>query len=94
MGNTAKILFAYALGQATQLVIHGACLANNMYSYRQIPFCIAAGFLVLFATVSGALIGRNKAEKPAHEKTYKEWAEIPEDNIDEVVNPFSGTFKK
>lgn len=93
--KTIKILVAYVAGQITQLVVHGMCLNFNMWANRQIPFCMAAGFVIFFAILAGALIARNgKDEKPAHEKTYKEWAQVPEEDIDEVVNPFSGTFKK
>lgn len=81
------IILAYMAGQATQLVIHGACLANNMYNYRQIRFCLAAGFILLFTLIAGAWIARGKAEKPAHEKTYLDWAKIPEEDM-EVIDPF------
>ncbi len=89
--NTVKILVAYVMGQATQLVIHGVVLANNMYNYRQIPFCLAGGFVILFAVISGVWIANSKSEskEPAHEKkTYLDWAKIPEGDVDEVVNPF------
>lgn len=97
MSKTAKILLAYAAGQATQLVIHGMCLSNNMYSYRQIPFCLAGGFVILFAVLAGVLIAKGQDSKIESEfakhkkekKTYKDWAEVPEENVDEVVNPFA-----
>lgn len=93
--KTITILVAYVAGQITQLVVHGMCLNFNMWSNRQIPFCMAAGFVIFFAILAGALISRSGGkEKPSHEKTYKEYAEVPEENIDEVVNPFSGAFKK
>ncbi len=88
--NTVKILVAYVMGQATQLVIHGVVLANNMYNYRQVPFCLAGGFVILFAVISGVWIANSKGEskEPAHEKkSYLDWAEIPEGE-NKVVNPF------
>lgn len=94
MSKTVKILLAYAAGQTTQLVIHGMALSFNMWNNRQIPFCMAAGFVLLFALIAGVYIARKDESKPAHEKTYKEWAEIPtDDDIDEVVNPFSAVKK-
>lgn len=84
----AGVLAAYVAGQATQLVIHGVVLANNMYNYRQIPFCLAGGFVILFAVLCGVWIATAKADKPAHEKkTYLDWAKIPEEDI-EVIDPF------
>jgi len=84
--KTIKILVAYVAGQVTQLVVHAMCLNFNMWANRQIPFCTAAGFVVFFAILCGAWIAKDRDEKPAHEKTYKEWAEIPtDDDIDEVV---------
>ena len=93
MSNKTKILIAYVAGQATQIIVHAMCLNNNMYNYRQIPFCLGAGFVVFFAILSGTLIATEKTE-PAHEKTYKDWAKVPtDDDIDEVVNPFSAVKK-
>ncbi len=93
MSNKTKILIAYVAGQATQLVVHGMALSFNMWNNRQIPFCMAAGFVVFFAILSGVLIATEKTE-PAHEKTYKDWAKVPtDDDIDEVVNPFSAVKK-
>lgn len=88
MSKTVKILLAYAAGQATQLVIHGMALSFNMWNNRQIPFCMAAGFVLLFALIAGVYIARKDEGKPAHEKTYKDWAKVPgktDDDIDEVV---------
>ena len=90
MSNPTKILLAFVAGQVTQLVIHAMALANNMYNYKQIPFCAAAGFVIFFAIVSGVWIanGRNDKASPAHEKkSYLDWAEIPETE-ESVVNPF------
>ena len=93
MSNKTKILVAFVAGQATQLVVHGMALSFNMWNNRQIPFCLAAGFVVFFAILSGTLIATEKTE-PAHEKTYKDWAKVPaDDDIDEVVNPFSAVKK-
>ena len=76
--KTTKILVAYIAGQITQLVIHGMCLGFNMYNYRQIPFCAAAGFIIIFAVLAGVYISRNPEEEPKHEKkSYLDWAKIP-----------------
>lgn len=94
MSKAAKLLVAYALGQATQLVIHGVALTNNLYNYRQIPFCLACGFVILFAVISGVWIasGKTAGEHTAEKKSYLDWAKIPEDEM-EVLNPF-GKDKK
>ena len=88
MAKPTKLIVAYVLGQATQLVIHGMVLAYNMWNNRQIPFCMAAGFIVLFALIMGVYIAKPTEEEPKHEKkTYLDWAEIPES--DGVVNPLA-----
>lgn len=94
MSKTAKVLLAYVAGQATQIVIHAMCLANNMYNYRQIPFCLTAGFVLFFAIVSGVWIANAKEKtEPAHEKkSYLDWAKIPEKEK-MVVNPFDAVKK-
>lgn len=88
MNKAAKIIIAFVAGQATQLMIHGVCLANNLYNYRQIPFCLAGGFVILFAVIAGVFIaGGVPKSAPAHEKpkSYLEWAEIKEEvDADEV----------
>jgi len=96
--KTIGIVMAYVCGQVTQLVIHGVVLANNMYNYRQIPFCIAGGFVILFAVLSGVWIAGAKDVDAAHlngknldeeiqEKEYERWAKIPQKN-GEVIDPF------
>lgn len=77
--KAAGILIAYVIGQATQLIIHGMCLSFNMYNYRQIPFCAAAGFIIIMAVVAGIQIQKYPTDEPRHEqkKTYLDWAKIP-----------------
>ena len=95
MNKNVSTLLIYAAGQATQIVIHAMCINNNMYSYKQIPFCIAAGFVLFFAVLSGILIaqkGNEEEYEPAHEapahKPYidfvKEHTDV-RDGIDEVI---------
>ena len=81
LNNTSKILIAYTLGQSTQLVIHGMALNFNMWNDRQIPFCIAAGFVILFAVISGVFISEDRSEKKAaHEKkSYSEYLKPKEE---------------
>lgn len=91
--KVVSVLIAYVLGQATQLVIHGMCLANNMYNYRQIPFCLAGGFVILFAVVSGVIIAKQQDAKIEEEfaqhskKSYQDYARIPETE-EKVIDPF------
>lgn len=95
ISKPAKIIFAFVVGQATQLVIHGVALANNLYNYRQIPFCLACGFIILFAVICGVWIASAKAdgEHEAEKKSYLDWAKIPEKES-EVLNPFDVANKK
>ena len=82
-GKTAKVLAAYVLGQATQLIVHAVVLNFNMWNNRQIPFCMAAGFVVLFAVIAGVVLSETEGAKdePSHAKTYKDYAEIPKSNM-------------
>ena len=79
--KTTGIIVAFIVGQATQLVIHGVELSVNMWANRQIPFCLAGGFVILFALVSGVMIANSRDEQPEHEKDVKKdylfWARIP-----------------
>lgn len=89
MSKSTKIIIAYVLGQITQLVIHGMELSFNMWNNRQIPFCIAAGFIIVVAVLAGTWIVKPEEAEPKHEKkSYLEWAEIP-DVEEEVVNPIA-----
>ena len=89
------VLVAYGLGQVTQLVIHGVCLSNNMYNYRQIPFCIAGGFVILFAVIMGVVIAKQQDAKleaefskhAAPKKSYQDYAKIPNKG-ERVIDPF------
>lgn len=88
MTKTTKILLAYAAGQATQLIIHAMVLNNNMYAYRQIPFCCAAGFTILFALITGVFIAQRGAEieyeeEPKHAaKESKPYIEFVKEHVD------------
>jgi hypothetical protein len=77
--KTFGFIVAFVLGQATQLVIHGVCLANNMYNYRQIPFCLAGGFVILAAVIGGVVIAREQDDRLEreykHGKNYMEYVE-------------------
>lgn len=95
MSKTGRLLLAYAAGQATQLVIHAMCLNNNMYAYKQIPFCVAAGFVIFFALLTGVFISNRPeetADEPKHISKYvkpyidyvKEHTE-EKDTISEVI---------
>jgi len=54
-------VIAYSVGQITQLVIHWLALENNLYNYKQIPFCAIAGAIILLAIIIGTVIGEDKA---------------------------------
>lgn len=68
-----KIIIAFAAGQIVQLIIHAVAL--NLWNSRQIPFCMAGGFLVLFALICGAWAAN--MDKPKEKKTYLDWAKVP-----------------
>ena len=92
MSKSAKILIAFAVGQITQLVLHGMVVSLNMWDNKRVLFCAAFGFVILFAAIAGVVIARQqdtKLEKDFKEKkSYLDWAAIPEDDV-EVVNPFA-----
>lgn len=85
MSKSAKLLTAFAVGQITQLVLHGMVVSLNMWDSRRVIFCGAFGFVILFAAIAGVVIAGGqdaKLEKEFKEKSYLEWAEIPEDGAD------------
>ena len=67
--KSTKFLLWFIGGQAVQLICQA--VSQGMWEYRQIPFCIAAGFLVCVAVFAGTVI-REEPEKP---KTYLDYAE-------------------
>ena len=87
MSKSAKLLVAFAVGQVTQLVLHGMVVSLNMWDNRRVLFCAAFGFVILFAAIAGTVIAKGqdaKLEKEYKEKkSYFDWAEIPEDGAHE-----------
>ncbi len=83
LSKTTKIVIAYALGQITQLILHGMVVSLNMWDNKRVLFCSAFGFVILFAIISGIVISKGQDEKlekefnpPKHEKkSYKDYAE-------------------
>lgn len=71
MSKTAKILFAFCMGQIVQIAMN--ILAHAWYMNRPVLFCAGAGFLVTMAVVAGITLAG--ADKPKRGKTYSEWAE-------------------
>lgn len=86
MSKAAKLLIAFAIGQVTQLVLHGMVVSLNMWDNRRVLFCAAFGFVILFAAIAGVYIAGGSKSAPAHEKrTYFDWAKIPEDEEVEKI---------
>lgn len=69
--KTAKVMAAFIIGQFVQVICH--ILSKVAYMNRPVLFCIAAGFLITVAVIAGITLAYS--EKPAHQKTYAEWAE-------------------
>lgn len=70
--KTAKVMAAFVLGQAVQIVL--AILAKVSFMSRPILFCASAGVLILIAVVSGITLADSNRE-PEHVKSYREYAE-------------------
>jgi len=73
--TTAKVMAAYIIGNIIQIVL--AVLAKVSFMSRPIMFCVAAGFLVLFAIIGGITLADSE-KQPERKKSYKDYAE----NID------------
>lgn len=71
MKNSTKLIFAFVVGQITQLVMQGVVVSLNMWDSYRILFCSAAGFIVLFAVIMGVRIASRDEEK----KSYKDYAD-------------------
>ena len=82
--QSLKWMIAYGLGQVTQLIIHYICLANNLYVYRQIPFCVIAGVVLMGAILIGTLLGEQSTYTGAHEETEEEIGTHPHKSFDEL----------
>ena len=68
---STQIIFAFVVGQVTQLVLQAVVISLNLWDSHRIPFCSAAGFIVLFAVIMGAQIASRDEEK----KSYKDYAD-------------------
>ena len=71
MKNSVKVMIAFILGQATQVVIHA--VSFNFWESRQIPFCIAGGFLVAVAVFMGMRVA--KQDEPPKPVSYLDFVE-------------------
>ena len=69
MSKTTKLLLAYLLGNAVQVLLH--LLAKNTYMMRPILFCIAAGVVVFALILFGVAISKTE-QKPRHYAEYVE----------------------
>ena len=74
--SSTKILIAFVVGQATQLVIQAVTISFAMWDNRRIPFCIAAGFIIFVALLMGVRISAR--ETAIVHKTYRDYAEPKE----------------
>lgn len=88
IGTSKKLLIAFAVGQITQLVLHGMVVSLNMWDNRRVLFCAAFGFVILFAAISGVVIADKQDAKLEREfkekKSYLDWAKISEGEADAV----------
>lgn len=64
---STKLIIAFAVGQITQLVFHGVVLSLAMWDSRRIPFCMAAGFIILFAVIMGVRIASRETANAHYE---------------------------
>lgn len=51
-----RVLIAFILGQAVQLIVHAVALNFNMWNSNQIPWCASAGFIITVAVFAGMRI--------------------------------------
>lgn len=67
MKKSTKLLIAFILGQAVQVILHAVSM--NFWENRRILFCCAAGLLMAVAVFAGVMI--TKEEKPL---TFEDYA--------------------
>lgn len=58
MKKSTKLLIAFILGQAVQVILHAVSM--NFWENRRILFCCAAGFLVAVAVFAGVCITKEE----------------------------------
>lgn len=90
MGKTAKVMIAYVLGQATQLILHGVCVSTSVWLNRHIPFCAAGGVLVLVAVICGVALAKDGEHRQDPEHNYI----VPIESVKDEEDAFFGLFKK
>lgn len=72
MAKPLKTLLAYSLGQLTTIGVLWVAIANNLYLYRLIPFCVIADVIITGAVLIGTLIAEAPAYNGAHEEKEEE----------------------
>lgn len=72
MKKVCKVLVAFLVGEAVQIVLQLVAVVNFMRN--PVLFCGAAGFLVFVAVFAGARLGVRDGEKDAG-KSYRDYAE-------------------
>lgn len=65
--NSTKLIIAFVIGQITQLVFHGLVISLAMWDSRRIPFCMAAGFIIIFAVIMGVRIASRETAQAHYE---------------------------
>ena len=70
--KTAKVMAAFIMGQAIQIVFH--LMSNLNFMRHEILFCIAAGVLLTIAVIAGITLADSE-RKTERQKTYAEYAE-------------------
>ena len=84
MNKSVSLLIAFAVGQITQLILHGMVVSLNMWDSRRVIFCGAFGFVILFAAISGVVIANKQDERLDREfkRSYLDYAEVPGEGAD------------
>lgn len=76
--NSTKILIAFLIGQAVQVVIQGVEIGFAMWDNQRIGFSLAAGFLIFAAVLGGVRIAaRETAAAHQEHKSYSDYAMPP-----------------
>lgn len=84
--GTTKILAAVTVGQFIQLILN--ILSRVAWMQNPVLFCLAAGFLVTVAVLSGVYLQQKEGGQPAHTRTYRDHASPPKEASKKIQELF------
>ena len=93
MAKPLKLLIAFALGCLVTIAILWVAIANNLYLYKLVPFCVIGDVIVIAAVLAGTLISETTTYSGAHEEAEEEIGLRPHKSFKELSDEIKAIHK-